>query len=93
MDTIVVVEWADAHQSSTQWTHIGDIDTEGERIVRTVGFLISASDGGKEDHITIVQSWDRQEEMIDNVMHIPVCMVKRMSAVVFEIVDGVLVSR
>jgi hypothetical protein len=40
-----------------------------------------------------VQSWDRQEEMIDNVMHIPVAMVKRMSAVVFEIVDGVLVSR
>lgn len=90
MDTVVIVEWADAHQSTAQWTHISDIDTEGERVVRTVGFLVAASDGGKVDHITVVQSWDAQEEMIDNVMHIPVAMVKRMSAVTFELVNGVL---
>lgn len=92
LDTVVVVEWADAHQSTTQWTHIGDIDSEGERIIRSVGFLVSVEDGGKADHITVFQSWDRQEEMIDNVLHIPVAMVKRMSAVVFEIVNGVMQS-
>lgn len=81
MFSIVAVVWADAHQATNTWTHIADLDGEGERVIVTVGFLLPIDEGGKANHITIAQSFDDDEQMVDNVMHIPVAMVKSMRAV------------
>lgn len=75
--TVVVVEWLDAHQGTDSWTHIDDLDTE-ERVIHTVGFLLSSEDGGKDNHVTLLQSIDEEQEMVDNVLHIPVAMVRVM---------------
>jgi len=88
MHSIVIVEWADAHQGSDGWTSIDDLDADGHRIIHSVGFLLSLDDGGKEDHVTLFQSFDGEQQMVDNVLHIPVGMVKSMRAVSFDVVGG-----
>jgi len=89
MLSIVLVEWADAHQVTDSWTSIADLSDEGERIIHTVGFLLPLDNGGKNGHITICQSFDEQEQMVDNVMHVPVGMVRSMRAVSFVVSGGV----
>jgi len=70
--TAVLVTWHDAHSGSESWIPITSLDTE-PAVVQTVGFLLSTTDGGKPDHVTIYQS--RNEDNIDHVLHIPVKMV------------------
>ena len=70
--TAVLVIWHDAHSGSESWIPITSLDTE-PAVVQTVGFLLSTTDGGKPDHVTIYQS--RNEDNIDHVLHIPVKMV------------------
>lgn len=84
MRSIAVVIWADAHQATDSWTHISDLDNETERVIHTVGFLLPVDDGGKTNHVTIAQSLDEQEDMVDNVLHIPVAMVKSLKAVAVQ---------
>lgn len=81
MHSIVVVEWADAHQATDSWTAIDDLDDDGDRTIVTVGFLLPVDEGGKSNHVTIFQSFDEEQEMVDNVLHIPTGMVKSMRAV------------
>lgn len=92
MYSIVIVEWADAHQATDSWTAIEDLDDEGERVIHTVGFLLPVDEGGKDQHVTIFQSLDEEQEMVDNVLHIPVGMVKSMRAVSFDRVGSARVS-
>jgi hypothetical protein len=68
----VLITWHDAHSGSESWIPITSLDTE-PAVVQTVGFLLSTTDGGKPDHVTIYQS--RNEDNIDHVLHIPVKMV------------------
>jgi hypothetical protein len=70
--SVVLVTWHDAHSGSESWVNIKDLDLD-PAVVQTVGFLLSTSDGGKQDHVTIYQS--RNEDNIDHVLHIPVKMV------------------
>ena len=81
MKSIVLVEWADAHQATDSWTYVDDLDDEGDRIIQTIGFLLPVDEGGKENHVTLFQSFDEEQDMVDNVLHIPVGMVKSMRAV------------
>ncbi len=81
MHSIVLVEWADAHQATDSWTSIEDLDDDGERMIHTVGFLLPVDEGGKDAHVTIAQSLDLAQEMVDNVLHIPVAMIRKMCAV------------
>lgn len=78
MHSIVIVEWADAHQATESWTAIEDLEDYGDRMIFTVGYLLPVDDGGKEGHVTVFQSFDPQENMVDNVLHVPVGMVKSM---------------
>ena len=71
--TAVLVTWHDAHSGAESWINIKDLDTEPAE-VQSVGFLLSTSDGGKPDHVTLYQS--RNEDSLDHVLHIPVGMVK-----------------
>ena len=71
--TAVLVTWHDAHSGAESWINIKDLDTEPAE-VQSVGFLLSTSDGGKPDHVTLYQS--RNEDSLDQVLHIPVGMVK-----------------
>ena len=71
--TVVLVTWHDAHSGSESWINIKDLDTDPAE-VQSVGFLLATTDGGIADHITLYQS--RNEESVDHVLHIPVCMVK-----------------
>jgi len=89
MNTIVFIEWADAHQGTDGWTSIEDLEDDGERIIHTVGFLLPVDEGGKDDHVTIVQSFDVQQEMVDNVVHVPSSMVRTMRVVTFDLSGGV----
>lgn len=93
MHSVVIVEWADAHQGTESWTSIDDLFDDGERLIRTVGFLLPVDEGGKENHVTVFQSFDEQQEMVDNVLHIPVGMVKSMRAVSFELFGSARPSR
>lgn len=85
MKSIVIVEWADAHQATDSWTAIDDLDDDGERLIQTVGFVLPVDEGGKDNHVTIFQSFDEEQDMVDNVLHIPVGMVKSMRAVSFDL--------
>lgn len=73
--TVVLVTWHDAHSGAESWINIKDLDTEPAE-VQSVGFLLSTSDGGKRDHVTLYQS--RNEDSVDHVLHIPVRMVRTM---------------
>jgi hypothetical protein len=73
--TVVLVTWHDAHSGAESWINIEDLDTEPAE-VQSVGFLLSTSDGGKPDHVTLYQS--RNEDSVDHVLHIPVRMVRTM---------------
>lgn len=81
MKSIVVVVWADAHQATDSWTHVSELEDDGERIIETIGFLLPVDEGGKENHVTVIQSFDVAQDMVDNVLHIPVGMVKSIRAV------------
>jgi hypothetical protein len=72
--TYIYVTWTDAHAGGETWTNIRDLDQDPV-LVRTAGFLLSHSDGGKEGHITIFQSITSNDD-VDHVLHIPTAMVK-----------------
>jgi hypothetical protein len=65
--TYIYVTWIDAHSGSETWTNIRDLDQEPV-LVRTAGFLLPQSDGGKEGHITIYQSITPNDD-VDHVLH------------------------
>jgi hypothetical protein len=92
MNAIVFIEWADAHQATDGWTAIEDLEDDGERIIHTVGFLLPVDEGGKEDHVTIVQSFDVEQEMVDNVLHVPSSMVRKMKVVTFDLLSGAFIA-
>lgn len=72
---IVLIEWADAHAGPGHW---GDLDEDtGEHIVRTCGFMIPESEGGKKLHYTIAQS-QTPDGFYDHVIYIPVGMMRRI---------------
>jgi len=72
----VRVEWADAHAGPEQWTQLADMDDDGEYIVNSVGYLLPTGDGGKDGHVTLVQSITPNDD-VDHTLHIPVAMVRR----------------
>lgn len=70
----VYISWADAHAGAGHWSELDDDDDE--HIVKTCGFLISVSDGGKPNHLTIAQSYT-PDGFYDHVIYIPVGMVRK----------------
>ncbi len=81
MGTILLVEWADAHDGTDTWTAIEDLKDDGEVIITSIGFRLDEEHGGKKDHIALAQSLDGDH--VDNVLYIPVGMVRKMTAVEF----------
>lgn len=77
--TIVVVEWADAHSGASSWVSIDELDKTGEVVITSVGFLLPVEQGGREHHVTLVQSFD--DTNVDHVIHVPVAMVRNMKTV------------
>jgi hypothetical protein len=86
--TYIYVTWRDAHAGTTTWTNPRDIDPE-PCIVRTSGFLMAESDGGKKDHLTIFQSITPDGD-VDHVLHIPVGMVVDFKCIQINLVDEVV---
>ena len=76
MNPIVLVTWADTHSGGIGWTPISDIDQD-EYIIKTCGFLLATSDGGKADHVTVYQS-ETEDGDLDHILHIPVAMVRKI---------------
>lgn len=77
----VFIEWHDAHASSDGWEERGDLEDNGPAVVYTCGYLLTAGQGGKENHISVVQTWS-QDDMVHSVFHIPVQMVQRVDTLV-----------
>lgn len=75
--TVTLVEWADAHGATDSWTPISDLETDGEVVIFSVGFLLPVEEGGRNLHVTLVQSFD--DDHVDNVLNIPVGMVRKIT--------------
>lgn len=73
---LVALTWADAHADCTEWTHLDEIEDDGEFLVRSVGFLLV---GAKRGYVSIAQSIDPNEN-VDSVLHVPKGMVRRLEA-------------
>ena len=78
-ETIVEITWADTHSGGTGWTPISDID-QAEYIIKSCGYLLSTSDGGKENHVTLYQSRTEDDDL-DHILHIPVAMIRNIKAI------------
>ncbi len=72
---VVLVVWADAHSDEGGWIST-DLDSDGECLVASVGFLVTAEDGGKPKHVTLWQSLCDEEGI--HRFHIPVDMVRTL---------------
>ena len=72
----VVVHWADAHADGEgTWTPLAELADNGEYIVESVGFLLTAGDGGKTGHVSLAQSITT-DDMADHIIHIPQGMIR-----------------
>ena len=67
---IVIVKWTDAHDDSTDWTPLADIDQD-PYIVTTVGFRLPK--GAKKGHVSVARSMG--DGVLDAIIHIPQKMV------------------
>ena len=73
-DRPVIVVWHDAHASAAQWEHEDDLDDHEPYEVHSIGFLLATQNGGKRNHVSILQSRSR-EGYVDSILHIPKKMV------------------
>jgi hypothetical protein len=80
--TFLLVEWADAHDGTQTWTSIDDLVDDGEVIITSIGIRLDEDKGGKKEHIALAQSIDGDH--VDNVLYIPVGMIRKMSSVQFD---------
>ena len=60
--------------------------------MRTSGFLLAESEGGKPDHITVFQSITPDGD-IDHVLHIPVKMIVDFKCVQVDFNSGVVITQ
>jgi hypothetical protein len=74
----VILVWADAHADSEGWTARGEWEIDGELLVETCGWLLPVDEGGKEGHVTIIQSITPHDD-IDHVIHVPVSMSRSLT--------------
>lgn len=72
MPDYVIVIWADAHAVTDAWTAIDQLDDE-ECLVTSIGLLLRDAKSG---HVVLAQSKIHDEETVDNVLAIPLGMVK-----------------
>lgn len=82
MRTLLLVEWADAHDGTETWTAIDDLIDDGEVIITSVGIQLDEDNGGKKGHVTLAQSIDGDH--VDNVLYVPVGMIRKMTALQFD---------
>ena len=74
-----MVVWADAHAGPHEWTPLEEVAEEAEEyLVRSVGFHVPVGDGGKPEHVTLIQSITPDDE-VDHSLHIPIGMVRGIS--------------
>lgn len=73
-DEAVLIIWHDAHSGNRAWEHVEDLADEGPYEVRTVGFMLKTSGGGKKNHVSVAQSFST-EGFVDSILHIPKKMV------------------
>jgi hypothetical protein len=82
MRTLLLVEWADAHDGTETWTAIDDLVDDGEVIITSVGIQLDEDNGGKKGHVALAQSIDGDH--VDNVLYVPVGMIRKMTALQFD---------
>lgn len=76
LETIVLMEWNDAHAGDNDtWTPIEDIEDGGYYVVKSVGWLVPDAKAG---HVTIAQSLT-PDDQIDHLLHVPSGMVNRLT--------------
>ena len=74
-ETMVLVEWNDAHAGDNDtWTPLEDIEDTGYYVVKSVGWLLPDAKAG---HVTIAQSLT-PDEQVDHLLHVPAGMVNKM---------------
>jgi hypothetical protein len=82
MRTLLLIEWADAHDGTETWTAIEDLSDDGEVIITSIGIKLDEDNGGKKGHVALAQSIDGDH--VDNVLYVPVGMIRKMTALQFD---------
>jgi hypothetical protein len=70
----VVLFWRDAHAGEGQW-HTLDAEDQEPHIIMSCGWLVPEIDGGKKDHVTLVQSVS-PDGFADHTLYVPSGMVE-----------------
>ncbi len=72
----VLVTWIDAHAyEGGSWVYPHDIEDTGDYVVKTIGWLLPAGEGGFSNHASVAQSWGA-DDAIDHIINIPNGMVR-----------------
>ena len=74
---MVLIVWHDAHSGEGHWHSLDENDQE-PHIVETCGFLVGEVDGGKVNHVTVVQSVS-PDLFADHTIYIPLKMVESLT--------------
>ena len=70
----VVLFWRDAHAGEGQW-HTLDQEDQDPHIIMSCGWLVPEIEGGKKDHVTLVQSVS-PDGFADHTLYVPSGMVE-----------------
>lgn len=91
--TPVMVTWHDAHVGVDGWEDLQNLEDDGPCVCCTIGFLLTTEQGGKENHVSLVATWSR-DDMVHSVFHIPKQMVQRIEVLAraHELADVVVFS-
>lgn len=74
MTPLVSVVWWDAHTLNDVWAEREQIESDGPRVINSVGWLLK---GMKAGHVCLAESVD--DTRVGHVLAIPNGMVKRIS--------------
>lgn len=76
-DDYVIVVWADAHAVTHTWTPVEELDDD-DCLVTSIGLLLPDVKSG---HLVLAQSMIHGEETVDNVLAVPLGMVRTVRRV------------
>ena len=76
-DRPVIVVWHDAHAAAVQWEHEDELNDHEPYEVQSIGFLLKLTNGGKRNHVSILQS-RTNDGYVDSILHVPKKMVVKI---------------
>ena len=70
----VYLEWVDP-QSVDAWTDLAEVRVDRLPLIRSVGLVVSET----RDMLVIAQNYDKKNDQVSMVMHIPLVNIKKLT--------------